>query len=275
MAASYEEFTELRETLDDLFARLEASFESQRHFVANASHELRTPLAAERTLLQVTLSDPDASVDTLRSTCEELLALGRQQERLLDALLTLASSQRGVDRWEAFDLADLTRTVVQARRAEAERRRIDVDVTLTSAPTTGDPSLAAILIANLLDNALRHNEEDGNITINAATSATAAVISVTNTGPVVPVGEVDRLFQPFQRLGAERTRHTGGYGLGLAIVDAVATAHGATVAAHARPEGGLSIDVRFPLATNIAHPSPPRPVRVNPRSDPERSIGHS
>ena len=117
-----DEFTELGETLDGLFGRLEASFESQRHFVANASHELRTPLTAERTLLQVALADPEASAETLRSTCEQLLALGDQQERLIDALLTLASSERGIDRWDPFDLADVARKVILARRPGGRAR---------------------------------------------------------------------------------------------------------------------------------------------------------
>ena len=100
-----DEFAELGETLDDLFGRLEASFESQRHFVANASHELRTPLTAERTLLQVALADPDATAPTLRAACEQVLALGDQQERLIEALLTLATSEGGIEQWEPFDLA--------------------------------------------------------------------------------------------------------------------------------------------------------------------------
>ena len=107
-----DEFAELGETLDGLFGRLEASFQAQRHFVANASHELRTPLAAERTLLQVALADPDATAQTLRETCEELLALGDQQERLIEALLTLACSERGVERWEPFDLAEIAGKVL-------------------------------------------------------------------------------------------------------------------------------------------------------------------
>src|SRR5271165_4979850 len=96
-----DEFAELGETLDDLLARLEASFQAQRHFVANASHELRTPLTAERTLLQLALADPGANAETLRSTCQQVLALGEQQERLIEALLTLASSERGIAVWES------------------------------------------------------------------------------------------------------------------------------------------------------------------------------
>src|SRR6266568_677516 len=137
-----DEFSDLGKTLDGLFGRLEASFESQRRFVANASHELRTPLAAERTLIQVTLADPDADARTLRAACEELLVLGEQQERLIEALLTLACGERGVDRWDRFDLAELAGKVIADRAGEAERRGVRVQAALGAAPATGDPSLA-------------------------------------------------------------------------------------------------------------------------------------
>ena len=190
-----DEFKELGETLDGLFERLEASFESQRHFVANASHELRTPLAAERTLVQVALADPEATAETLRSTCQQVLVLGDQQERLIEALLTLASSERGVERWEPFDLANLP---------------------------------------------------GGWVGISTMMTADQATIRVSNTGPVITSDELERLFQPFQRLGQARIRPGDGHGLGLAVVHAIATAHGAAVTATARPAGGLDIEVGFP-----------------------------
>jgi signal transduction histidine kinase len=247
-----DEFTQLAATLDDLFERLQASFASQRHFVANASHELRTPLTAERTLLQVALADPDATAETMRATCQDVLALGQQQERLIEALLTLASSERGIEQREPFnladlaDLADLAGNVVLARQPEAQRRGIRVDTTLATAPAAGDPNLAASLVANLVGNALRHNAAGGRIEIATATTAGRATITVRNTGPVIPPGELERLLQPFQQLGSQRIRDTDGHGLGLAIVGAIADTHAATLIPRARPEGGLDIEVSFP-----------------------------
>jgi signal transduction histidine kinase len=245
LAGRDDEFTELGETLDDLFARLEASFESQRHFVANASHELRTPLTAERTLLQVALADPDATAETLRSTCQQLLALGYQQERLIEALLTLASSERGIERWEPLDLAGIAGKVLLGLRQEAERRGIRIEAILAAAPATGDPSLVESLVANLVDNAIRHNRDGGRVEISTTITDGLAIVSVSNTGTLISPDEVDRLFQPFQRLGTERISHISGHGLGLAIVRAIAGVHGAGLTANARPEGGLDIEVSF------------------------------
>ena len=236
-----DEFTELARTLDDLFGRLEDAFASQRHFVANAAHELRTPLTAERTLLQVALADPDLTVDSLRAACGEVIALGQAQERLIDGLLALASGEQGVERREPFDLADLAAAAARAVADEAGRRDVKIDTALAPAPATGDPRLVESLVANLVDNAVRHNVPGGHVTIE--TSGTS--IRVTNTGPVVPEADLDRLFQPFQRLGAQRLRHRDGHGLGLAIVRAIAVAHGAALTAHPAPGGGLDVTVTF------------------------------
>jgi len=243
-----DELTELGRTLDDLFGRLEASFESQRHFVANASHELRTPLAGQRTVLQVALADPDANAESLRAACEEALALGGQQARLIDALLTLATSERGIERWEPFDLAEVARSVVLSRHQEANRLGVQIDAALTETRTTGDAGLVESLVANLVDNAVHHNTPGGLVEIATTRGAGSVHLSVRNTGPVIAADEVDRLFQPFQRLGDERVRITEGHGLGLGIVRAIATAHGATLTARARPAGGLELDVSFPGA---------------------------
>jgi len=245
-----DELTELGRTLDDLFGRLEASFESQRHFVANASHELRTPLAGQRTLLQVALADPDADTQSLRSTCEEALQLGAQQERLIDALLTLAASEHGVERWEPFDLGEVAKSIVLSRQQEAEHQDIHIHAALAEARATGDRSLVESLVSNLVDNALRHNQAGGRIEISTTTRAGRALIAVSNTGAIMPPDQVDRLFQPFRQLGQERVRVTDGHGFGLAIVRTIATAHGATITANARPQGGLDIEVGFPAPAN-------------------------
>jgi signal transduction histidine kinase len=226
--------------------RLGASFESQRHFVANASHELRTPLAAERTLLQVTLANPHATTETLRATCEQLLALNHRQGRLIEALLTLATGEGGTERRERFDLADLTDDVVRGHRPEADRRGIQVQTMLTPAPVTGDPGLVRSFVTNLVDNALRHNLADGRMEISVTGRAGQATITVSNTGHPIPPDDVNRLFQPFQRLGNRRTQHTDGHGLGLAIVHAIATTHHAKITASPRPDGGLHITATFP-----------------------------
>jgi signal transduction histidine kinase len=246
---SGDEFAELGQTLDSLFARLQASFESQRHFVANASHELRTPIAAQRTLLQVALADPDASAGSLRSACETALTLGEQQESLIGSLLALASSERGVTQWQPFDLASIAAAALadRDRQQQAERLGLRIDSALAAAPATGDASLTASLVANLIDNALEHNVPGGGIeVITAAGPDGAALLSVSNSGPVIAPDDVSRLFLPFQQAGAERTGRAAGHGLGLAIVDAIATGHGADIAARALATGGLEVRVTWP-----------------------------
>jgi signal transduction histidine kinase len=239
-----DELTELGETIDDLFTRLESSFDSQRNFIANASHELRTPLSAGRALLQVAIADPEPTVDSLRETCEELLELGDRQERLIAALLTLASSQRGLGQTESLDLAEITRKAVRDRQHEAGSRGVSLSSVLGPAPATADPSLAESLIANLIDNAIRHNIPGGQVSI--STAMTGAAITVGNTGTLIPPDAVEHLFQPFRQLGTQRVRHNGGHGLGMAIIRAIADAHGAALSASPRSQGGLDIAVTFP-----------------------------
>jgi signal transduction histidine kinase len=246
-----EEFRRLADTLDALFARLAAAFEAQRHFVANASHELRTPLTAERNLLQVALDDPHTSNRSWRDTARELLASNDEQKHLIEALLALASSESGLDHQERTDLATICQTVLARAHPDFDNLGLSVENDTRPAKLYGDPRLVERLVANLVDNAATHNIYGGHVQISTDTTGGKAVLSVSNTGPVIPPEEIDRLFQPFQRLDPRRT-HKNGHGLGLAIVKAIAATHCATITAHPRPEGGLSVTVIFPPP---GHPS--------------------
>jgi signal transduction histidine kinase len=271
-----DDLRELADMIDGLFGRLDASFDAQRQFVANASHELRTPLARSRTLLEVALRDPGTSAESLRATCYRVLAAGEEQERLIEALLTLARGQRGLHRRQPLDLAAVTRDVLAARGKEITARGLEMAVTLEPALIAGDHALAERAVANLIDNALRHNVPDGAdgavwVTVGTKGDPGQAVLTVANTGPAVPPAEVGRLLTPFQRGGPQpdRARSPGaggdGLGLGLAIVRAIATAHGAALTISPRPEGGgLAAELAFPAAHPAwyATEAPAGPVAV-------------
>ena len=240
-----DELKELADTLDDLFARLEASFDAQRRFAANASHELRTPLTRERTLLQVTLADPAATTGTWQAVSRELLASNAEQERLIEALLTLAGSEGGPGQREPLDLAAITGEALAAARPAIGRLGLHVHADIQPAILDGDPLLVQQLVTNLIDNAVRHNIPGGNIQITTSDQLRRR----RPVGDQLRAGHpADRGRPPVPALPAARPppRPPGGHGLGLSIVRAIATAHGATIAARARPGGGLAVDVTFP-----------------------------
>jgi signal transduction histidine kinase len=244
-----DELSRLAGTFDDLLDRLEAAFAAQRRFVANASHELRTPLTLERALLEANLTDPDATIASFRATSERLLALSHEQEQLTDALLTLASSERGLEQHETFDLATLTDHALPTRASELHDHDLQLELILHAAQSTGDPRLVERLITNLLDNAIHHNTVGGHIRVTTHTDAGHAVLTVENSGPHIHPAELDRILQPFQQAQTRPAGHRHGHGLGLSIVHAIATAHNATLTLHANPEGGLHVQVSFPTAT--------------------------
>ncbi|MFD3311551.1 sensor histidine kinase [Streptomyces sp. NPDC058694] len=251
VAGPADELKDLADTFDDLLARLEGSFEAQRRFVANASHELRTPLTLQQAVIDVALADPGADAGALRAACLRVRAAGQEQERLIEALLTLACSQRGVPEREFIDLS-----VVAAELLPDAGLGPRVSAELLPAGLVGDPQLIGRLVSNLVENAVRHNVslgEGGWVSVWTGVVDGRASLRVVNSGPVVPSGQVGVLFEPFRRLGAERVRATQGSGLGLSIVAAIAAAHGGVVEARARGEGGLWVEVVFP-------PPPPLPV---------------
>lgn len=251
-----DELKAMADTFDAVLGRVEGAFEAQKQFVANASHELRTPLTLQQAIVDVALADPDASMESLRAACLRVRAAGQEQERLIDALLTLARSQRGLQRRELVDLA----AIVRARVPEGGPR---VVAELAPAPVLGDPQLIERLVVNLADNAVRHNHPDGEeswVRLWTGMDGGRPVLRIANSGPVIPPDQVAWLFQPFRRLGAERVRKRDGLGLGLSIVEAVALAHGGTVEVWPRPEGGLSVRVGFPPSVSAW----PAPASVGP-----------
>jgi signal transduction histidine kinase len=238
------ELKDLADTVDELLGRLEAALDAHKRFVANAAHELRTPLTVERALIEEPLIDPDASIESFRENFERLLVVSERRGQLLESLLTLSSSEhaRAPDGW--VDLGALIEQTLHDRAADVERHGLRVVRTLRPQRITGDEVLLARLLANLCDNAIHYNVPGGTVEIGVRRRVGQVVLSVANTGQPVPPAQVDRLFEPFQRM--QRTTDDGHHGLGLSIVRAIATAHGAGVSAHARPGGGLAIQVAFP-----------------------------
>jgi signal transduction histidine kinase len=235
-----DELRELAETFNEMLERLQAAFEGQKRFVANASHELRTPLAVMRATVDVVLDDPDSTPEDLRGMAADIRRAVDHVEHLIGALLILARTERGLSVHEEVDMATVAEDALDA----ADHGDRQVHATLEPAVMSGDPVLAEHLIANLLDNATRYNLPGGTIWIRTETEAGAALLTVANTGPTVDPVEAERIFQPFERIDHGASRE--GFGLGLAIVASIAAVHGGTAAAQPRAGGGLSVVVAIP-----------------------------
>ncbi len=248
-----DELKELADTFDAMLARLDTTFESHRRFVANASHELRTPLAIMRAELEEL-----AESGPLRADQQAMLANARRSatrsERLIASLLTLARSEGELQRRAPVDLGALVRQALEAERcAPADGVRIGAD--LRPAEVAGDPILLESLVVNLIENGLRHNLAGGQLHVTTRSDGDGegeGELVVTNTGPVLDPDDVHRLFDPFARPDRSRARPDRGFGLGLSIVRAVATAHGGAVAALPRAGGGLTVTVRLPVLSPTA-----------------------
>jgi signal transduction histidine kinase len=246
-----DELRELADTFDTMLERLDRAFTSQRQFIANASHELRTPLTVMRTAMDVVLAKPEPTRDELTSMAAEVRQAVDHSERLIEALLVLARNDQAGALTDPLDLAAVAEDALEGRAANG----ITITTALGEALITGDGMLLERLIANLLDNGERYNIAGGTVTISTTANDATSVLRVVNTGPVVPAGEVERLFLPFTRLN-DRTRHDG-FGLGLALVSSIATVHNGTVHAIALPAGGLDITVRLPRRDNAVTAAAP------------------
>jgi signal transduction histidine kinase len=253
-----DELHALGDTLDTMLDRLQAGVEGQRRFVANASHELRTPLTVIRAEAEVTLSDPDATEAELREMGRVVIETTDRTEALLDGLLVLAMSTRGSRRHEPVDLVALGRRVAATAEPEALDAAIELRVGLAPATVRGDEPLLERLVANLVENAIRHNSPGGFADLSIRTRAGRAVVRVENGGPTIPPESLERLAEPFERL--DRSLRRPGAGLGLSIVRAVAEAHGGTLHLAARDGGGLCAEVALPAASAAAGPAADAPA---------------
>ena len=242
-----DEIHDLADTFDNMLASLERSFSVHRRFAANASHELRTPLATTQTMIDVALSDPQASAEDLRRVLTRVLETNRANRETIDALLDLADAQSGKLAHEDVDMEATVRDALRLIAPEVAERRLHVSTHLLPARVPGDPVLLRQSVSNLLRNAARYNIEGGRITVGMARLDDGVRLTIRNEGPVVAAESVEALREPFVRgEGRGRTRGSG-HGLGLAIVTAVATAHGGELRLSANPDGGLTAVLELPV----------------------------
>ena len=239
-----DELKELADTFDLMLERLEAAFASQKRFVANAAHELRTPLTAMRTAIEVTLSRPGRTPEELEAMAVRVKRSIERSEDTIEALLTMATSELGPQVVEQVDLATATEDALDLAAGAIDQQRLTVEATLEPAEARGDGVLLERMIANLVDNAVRHNKPDGWIGIRTRQGPDGAVFEIANTGPRVTEEQLPILFEPFGR-AAQRLLGDGA-GLGLSIANAVAHVHHATITARTRFEGGLELSVVIP-----------------------------
>ena len=242
-----DEFKQLADTFDVMLERLDTAFTGQKRFVANAAHELRTPLTAMRTAIEVTLSKPTRTPDQLEAMAARVKQSVERAEAIIEALMTLATSELGPTAQESIDLATAAEDALDATNGAIDQRDITVDAELESAPARGDRVLLERMIANLIDNAVRHNNPGGWIGIRTIRQADGAVFKIANTGPTVPAEQIPTLFEPFAR-AEQRLNPSDGVGLGLSIANTIARAHDATITARPRPGGGLELSVTIPQA---------------------------
>jgi signal transduction histidine kinase len=250
-----DELKELADTFDAMLGRLEAAFESQKRFVANASHELRTPLSIMRTEVDVALANPDASPTELRRMAEVVRSATQRSGALIDGLLVLARSDRGPAALDPVDLAGLAEEALAQASAEAVAAGVETRGQFDPAPTCGDAALLGRLAGNLIENAIRHNESGGRLEVmtGPASDPGEVRLAVANSGAAIDAADVDGLFEPFRRLGTDRVGGRGA-GLGLSIVRSVVAAHGGRVTARPRPGGGLVVEVFLPTAEPLSVP---------------------
>jgi signal transduction histidine kinase len=237
---SRDEVRVLADALDDMLDRVATGYEGQRRFASNASHELRTPLAVQRTLVEVAMVTGEQDMSRLAA---QLLAVNERNERLIEGLLVLAESDRGLPGTEPVRFDTLVGAVLDRFAEQAAEHRVTIRRGMVERTLSGDPLLLERMVSNLVHNAVKYNEPGGFVDVVVAGEP---ALAIHNSGQRVPAETVPALFEPFRRLTAERTHQRDGAGLGLSIVRSIAAAHRGTVTAGPGDEGGLRVTVRLP-----------------------------
>ncbi|WP_229067521.1 HAMP domain-containing sensor histidine kinase [Actinoplanes sp. DH11] len=236
------EMAALADAVNDMISRVAVGYESQRRFAADASHELRTPLAVQRTLIEVGLARAPGP-EKLRVLTEQLLETNERNVRLIEALLVLSESDRGLASRSELALDAIVGAVVGEHRNRAAQAGVTITAHLTPRPVIGEQVLLERLVTNLLQNAIKYNRPGGTITV---TVGHHPALVVENTGDDVPAETVAGLFEPFRRLNGVRIDHSGGVGLGLTIARSIVHAHDGTISGHSTGRDGLRIEVVLP-----------------------------
>ncbi len=250
MSGPRDELRQLADTFDRLLERLETAFDAQRRFVANASHELRTPLAMMRTTLDVAIAKPAGVPEQTRELDAELRVDLGHADQLLESFLTLARAQDGqLADQDRVALGPLITLALSARAEQIAAKRLSVQADLAAVEVVGSPTLLGRMIENLIENAVRHNQVGGAIELTLVpVDEDRAQLVIDGSGPILDQAAVAELAQPFRRLSQDRTGSQNGHGLGLSIVAAIAAAHHGRLELHARPAGGLRVEVTLSTA---------------------------
>jgi heavy metal sensor kinase len=245
-----DEVGRLAATFDDMLDRLERAFQRQRQFTADASHELRTPLALLSSQAEVALARPRPAAEyrrVLTSVHED----ARRMSQLVAELLTLARADAGQEAVarEPLDLGELVAQVVEAMAPLADARGVRLRTGgVVPAVVAGDQTRLTQLLVNLVDNALTYTPAGGDVTVSVAVEGGTAAIAVADTGIGIAPEHLARVFERFYRADPARERGRGGAGLGLAISQWIARAHGGDISATSEPGRGTTFTVRLPLA---------------------------